>query len=407
MVGESKQPTRSFPLKEHRGIREVAEPTYVKDIVGEIGLFDPRMRGWALAVYQPETEYFDRFFEIYPELMPLWEELAPYRDSPAVKAERGNVSMLSYMLAGSGFGLPGALATESELEPAVSPNKFEIKDRDDMAFRIKEMGKSMGAYEIKIGPLNPNWLYANQGQNFNEFWGEPVTTTHKTAISLAFPQRFEYMLDGSGLGGNYEVGWVYSLMAASAVLIAKAIASLGYSARAHHVSNYHLLQVPVAIDAGMGEMGRMGYIIHPEMGSNFRLVTVSTDLPLTYDKPIDFGLQEFCAECKICAEACPGGAIPSGDKAIATDNVKDGMHALGGIKKWFIDPIACQRFMGFNGTGCGICHTSCPWSKQDSWVHDVARTYATSGGAAGSVMAKLEKLFYGDYEESQAPDWLS
>lgn len=396
-----------FPLKEHFGIREVDEPTYAKDIVGEIGKFDPRMRGWALAVYRPGDGFYERFFEIYPELLPAWEKLAPYRDGDEVKAERGAVSLLGYKMTKMAIGLPGILATEGELEPPVAPQKIEIKDKEDMAYRVKEYGKAMGAYDVKIGPLNPNWLYANQGQNFNEFWGEPVTTTHKTAISMAFPQRYDLMLDGTGPGYSFEVGWVYSLMAGASVLMAKAITALGYSARAHHVSNYHLLQVPVAIDAGMGEMGRMGYLIHPELGSNFRLVTVSTDLPLAYDKPIDFGLQDFCANCKICSDVCPSGAIPTGDKAIATDIVKDGMHSLGGIKKWFIDPVACQTFMGNSGVGCGVCHTSCPWSKQNSWIHEAARAYATSGGAAGTVMASVEKLFYGDYQETPTPDWLS
>jgi reductive dehalogenase len=401
------KPAAGFPLKDRFGINEVQEPTYAKDIVGEIGLFDPRMRGWALAVYQPGDGFYERFFEIYPELMPAWEKLAPYRDSAVVKAERGGVSLLGYNMTKTAIGLPGIIATEGELEPAVASQKTEIADKEEMAYRIKEYGKAMGAYDVKIGPLNPNWLYANQGQNFNEFWGEPVTTTHKTAISMAFPQRYDLMLDGTGPGYSFEVGWVYSLMAAASVLMAKAIAGLGYSARAHHVSNYHLLQVPVAIDAGLGEMGRMGYLIHPELGANFRLVTVSTDLPLAYDQPIDFGLQEFCENCKICAEVCPSGAIPKGDKAVATDIVKDGMHALGGIKKWFIDPVSCQTFMGNSGVGCGVCHTSCPWSKQNSWVHKAARAYATSGGSAGSVMAQIENLFYGDYQESPTPDWLS
>jgi len=40
-----------------------------------------------------------------------------------------------------------------------------------------------------------------------------------------------------------------------------------------------------------------------------RISGVITDLPVASDKPIDFGLQEFCKTCKICATECPAGAL--------------------------------------------------------------------------------------------------
>jgi reductive dehalogenase len=199
-----------------------------------------------------------------------------------------------------------------------------------------------------------------------------------------------------GPAANLEVGKAYTQMATLAISLANAIASLGYPARAHHVRNYLILQVPVAIDAGMGELSRAGFVLHPKLGTNPRLVTVTTDLPVVYDKPIDFGLQAFCANCKICADACPSGAISKGDKV-----------ERNGVMVWDIDEVACLKYWGTNGVSCAVCQVSCPWTKHGSWIHDLARNFASSGGAAGSILAALDKIFYGEYSQRKDPDWLT
>ena len=43
---------------------------------------------------------------------------------------------------------------------------------------------------------------------------------------------------------------------------------------------------------------------------------LTTDMPISPDLPIDFGVQLFCSECKKCARECPPQAIPYGDKVI-------------------------------------------------------------------------------------------
>lgn len=383
-------------------VKEVDEPTYVKDIVGEIGKFDARMRGFAMSTYFPGDGYYEKVYELYPHLKGTSERLWAWVDPPAKHAERAGISEMGWILSNFGILPCVFLNNEAFLNPAPAERVLPVEDEQDMAYRIKQLGYSMGAGDVKIGPLNQNWLYSHLGQNKDDTWGQEVVLNHKTAISMAFPQNLELMLNGDGPAPNAELLWVYSVMANAAVVMAQTIAQLGYQARAHTVANYHLLQVPVALDAGMGEMGRMGYIIHPIFGSNFRLITVTTDLPLAYDKPVDFGLQDFCDRCKLCAENCPPGAIPMGSKEVATDN----LHSYGGIKKWYIDPVACLEYWGTNGTDCGICHTSCPWSKKDNWVHQLGRRVATVEGFGGTALPSLETTFYGSYAKLPTPDWL-
>ena len=74
---------------------------------------------------------------------------------------------------------------------------------------------------------------------------------------------------------------------------------------------------PILLKAGLGEVCRIGDIVlNPFLGPRFKASIVTTDLPLAVDKPIDFGLQDFCDKCKQCARYCPTGAISFGDKVI-------------------------------------------------------------------------------------------
>lgn len=66
--------------------------------------------------------------------------------------------------------------------------------------------------------------------------------------------------------------------------------------------------------AGLGEFSRLGIVVNPFMGAAFKAAAVLTDLPLVPDGPIDFGLQNYCSVCKICAEQCPMHAISTGEQ---------------------------------------------------------------------------------------------
>ena len=65
---------------------------------------------------------------------------------------------------------------------------------------------------------------------------------------------------------------------------------------------YH---VPMAIDAGLGELGCHGILITRNFGRRVRISKVFTDLPLMPDKSVEFGVREMCEFCRKCAKACP------------------------------------------------------------------------------------------------------
>ncbi len=159
----------------------------------------------------------------------------------------------------------------------------------------------------------------------------------------------------------------YARMALTTGTLAAFIRNLGY--RAIPMGNDTALSIPIAIDAGLGELGRNGLLVTPKYGSRVRLSKLFTDLPLVPDQPIRFGVTEFCDTCKKCASLCPSGSIMSGPRTREADN----MSTNPGVLKWPIDAFACYRFWHENGTDCNTCIYVCPYNKPQSWLHDAAR----------------------------------
>ena len=122
------------------------------------------------------------------------------------------------------------------------------------------------------------------------------------------------------------------------------------------------LSVPLAIDAGLGELGRLGYLITPEFGPHVRIAKVLTNLPLVPDSPITFGVTEYCTTCGICAIECPAGAI-SPDKKRSFAPPPSAMPCGNpGALKWYVDGKKCHRWWIEAGSGCIRCMDVCPYT---------------------------------------------
>ena len=175
-----------------------------------------------------------------------------------------------------------------------------------------------------------------------------------------------------------------------ATQLAAYIRALGWPARAHHLRNYGVLMVSVAVDVGLGELARCGYLMHPRLGANLRLACVTTDLPLALDSPVDLGIQDFCAKCLKCADNCPSGAIPEGDEVVVR-----------GVRKWQIDPVKCLLYWGHLGSACTICQVVCPWSR-----NRIAPQVSIHVPAARRLLIWADDLVYGArFRPAPLPAW--
>ncbi|HEX7767976.1 MAG TPA: hypothetical protein VF443_14790, partial [Nitrospira sp.] len=90
---------------------------------------------------------------------------------------------------------------------------------------------------------------------------------------------------------------------------------------------------PIAVEAGLGQMGIHRNVIHPKFGNFILLGTIVLDAEISdYDSPIAYNP---CLECKLCVAACPTGAIGADGhfnfSACYTHNYREFM---GGFTNW-------------------------------------------------------------------------
>jgi reductive dehalogenase len=284
------------------------------------------------------------------------------------------------------FPLGAALAkATSDLAPAVDGEvaPFQAPLPNDPAAlnrHIKRLGYFLRADIVGICKLPQYAVYSH------DVTGKEVTLNHKNAIVLVIDQDYETMLGSSGRdwisGSQSFIG--YSMTSYISCIMADYIRRLGYPARAHHARSYQVLVVPLLVLAGIGEFSRAGIALNPFLGTRFKAAVVTTDLPMEPDRPIDFGLQDFCRVCRKCATECPAGAIGQGDKA---------MHV--GYEKWEFDAERCTRFRIVNprGSSCGSCIKVCPWNKPRSWTHDLVRGLIKRVPILDGLMVKMDDAF--------------
>jgi Fe-S-cluster-containing hydrogenase component 2 len=103
---------------------------------------------------------------------------------------------------------------------------------------------------------------------------------------------------------------------------------------------------PVAVAAGLGQMGIHRNVIHPKFGNFILLGTVLLGAGLDCEsRPIDYNP---CLSCKLCVAACPVGAIkPDGrfdPSACLTHNYREFM---GGFTDWVEQIADSQNAMAY------------------------------------------------------------
>jgi reductive dehalogenase len=262
------------------------------------------------------------------------------------------------------------------------------------AENVKAASYFLGVDAVGISRC-PDWTWYS-----HDATGEPLIPPHNNAISMIIDQGFETMDGASGddwvaVAQSMRAYLRFSLLGG---VIAKQIRNLGYSAKAHTVMDGEVLQPPLLLLAGLGEVSRIGEVIlHPLLGPRLKSGTVTTDMPLAHDKPIDFGLQKFCESCNKCARECPAGAITAGPKLM-----------FNGYEIWKSDSQKCTtyRITTEGGAMCGRCMKTCPWNLEGLFAEKPFRWAAMNLPAAAPVLAKLDdKLGNGGLNDAKKWWW--
>jgi reductive dehalogenase len=267
-------------------------------------------------------------------------------------------------------------------ENEVAPVKAPVPDDPAiMSYHIKRLGYFLRADIVGICRLPQYAVYSHDAR------GNPIELNHKYAIVIVIDQDYTTMNGSTGRdwisGAQSYRG--YSNNGFIASLMADYIRRLGYSAEAHFHFHYKVLIPPLLLLSGIGEMCRIGNsVLNPFLGTRFKAGAVTTDLPLLPDKPVDFGLQEFCRTCMKCAVECPAGAISTREKE---------MH--NGYEIWKLDVERCTTFRIYNQNGgaCGRCIKVCPWNKPQGWTHDVVRWMVKHTPFMDNLIVRMDDVF--------------
>lgn len=395
---------------------EVDEPHYKK--VGETRRADPRVEarghfntfkaakrdGWT-----PDQgiDALPAHLAAYYKENPSSMEAANYRHEVLEPLQKENQAKygMQWALAeawGSAYGYVSPPRPDSPPEvwdfDGIREEPLKFKSPDHAAELIKKVAHTFGATLVGITKLNPDWVYQYDVRG-GEKGPFEVPEHWEYAIVVTTPHEWGQMRANPTYGTSSDA---YARSSIAAARLKAFIQELGYPARCHSPRNgYDLLAVPICVDAGIGEQGRHIFNISPELGSNHRPAIVTTNLPMTIDKPIDFGVQEFCKNCQICAEYCPSNSIFFGDDAIME---------VRGYEHWYLDPDSCYNFWGtaLGNGGCRVCLAVCPYSRRSSWVHKTAGAISRMDptGLADIGLVWMQDTFFPspEKEEYYPPD---
>jgi epoxyqueuosine reductase len=333
-------------------VEQVEQPTYADFLVGRVERFDEKNTVFSRTVWD----------EAYQALVREAQEKAP-GDSLTAQEGGARVSGAIYVDDAVGtlhpnyYGYSGHLKDSGGLygwEDAVNPTQFPVPDPAQMSAQIKEVAQFYGADLVGICRVDQRWVYSH---SFERPTGKhaPLELPYKNAIVMGVEMEWRAIQKSPGWEASAVTALAYSRMAELSASLAKYVRGLGYLAVPS--GNDTGQSIPLAIDAGLGELGRNGLLVTPEFGPRQRICKVFTDLTLQPDRPIDFRLRSFCQKCRLCARDCPAGAVRREERTTETTSISN----REGILRWPVDVARCYLFWQENGCDCSNCIAACPW----------------------------------------------
>jgi len=220
----------------------------------------------------------------------------------------------------------------------VGPARREVADPVAMAAEIKTRARQCGADLVGMCALHPVMI------------DEGFDCTFTNVIAFGHHEAFHEVLSGPEAVSD-EAHRAYWMVAKIATEMVRWIREdLGWDAVAHHNGGTYIQAVPVLWQCGFGELGKHGSLINQDFGASFRPSFITTNLPVAYDVPMSFGVQDRCTVCQVCSNNCPGDAIPN-------DFIVDM-----GAKRWLTDVAKCYPYSRLRKEYCHLCVDVCPYN---------------------------------------------
>jgi reductive dehalogenase len=349
---------------------------------------------WDEGVRSPETE---RFYESYRRPLKEWRHVDGYGQKDFALRNAGwHVADLFAERLEEDNRREGFLDFLTAHRGGASERR-EVQSPAEMANEIKKVARLFGADLVGITYYDERWVYSQRYSRASEDEAEMDLPSDLTSVVVVCHEMDHDLLRTvpSALSGT-ATGVGYSDDVVTLLALAQYIRNLGY--RAYASMNDTAASIPYAIKAGLGEYGRHGMLIARDFGPRLRIGKVFTDLDLSHDRPIRFGVKEFCEVCRQCSDACPPDAIA---KEAPSEEIYNRSNVQG-IEKWTTDAEKCFGFWATQMTDCSICVRTCPYNRDyPRWLNRVR--VRLMGSFLRRLLLKVDQLLGGG--ERQAPKW--
>lgn len=195
------------------------------------------------------------------------------------------------------------------------------------------------------------------------------------AVCLAYEQDYRQTQTIPSMEAEYAHYGAYEEENKQGILLAEYIREKGYRAQIHSPNDNSAPYIPMFVEAGLGQLGANGQLLSPHFGSRSRLMIITTDAPVDYDSPVDYGIHKFCDICQVCVNRCPGRAL-----------VKEKVWWRGAEKNKLMYE-RCRPVMA-KYEGCGVCMKVCPIQRYG--MEPVMKHYVETGEVLGKNTDNLE-----------------
>ncbi len=179
----------------------------------------------------------------------------------------------------------------------------------------------------------------------------------KTIIVWLAPYKSKTLPENLSL---YAMGKDYHLVCFEySEKICNLLRDKGYKA-IHMTDDNPLCERELARDAGLGSIGKNGFLINPRFGSYVFISCIITDCFIEASENKDNG----CSGCGLCISSCPGGALTNE----GFDEKKCASYIT--QKKGELTESECSIIKKSGSVwGCDICQNVCPMNKNTEYTN--------------------------------------
>ncbi|MFH1850910.1 MAG: 4Fe-4S dicluster domain-containing protein [Candidatus Neomarinimicrobiota bacterium] len=340
--------------------------------------FDERDTLFARMNRSAGTEPYNDYYQRRPELQDIDDRL---RSMPALLDPEGLYYDQEIMTrTGQYFADIDKIEVDHEFVCDWSVKLTAARDKSTL---IKKLTRQLGAVAVGFCELDQEFIYTQKGR-FDHDYGRNIELDHPRMIVFLVEMDYQRMQRAPKADTFLESARQYYRAAVISRTVAAILEQSGYPAKAHYDAHYDLILPPLAIKAGLGELGRNNILIADKYGSRVRIGAVTTALPLCPDHPVTLGARHFCEICRKCVRRCPPKALALGEK-----------ETVRGVDKWPTKVEKCYTYWRRVGTDCGLCMAVCPFSHRNSWLHNLVRLFIRHFPILHRPARWLDDLIYG------------